>query len=225
MTNLSNRQQAAVQNAQSFLQLDMTNLSNEQQTAMFKAQSLVQSLFNDTASDNAAKQFNASSENQTNQFFSNLISTVNMANTAQRNSMSQFNAGQENSIKSLVANLEAARDQFNASNALVVAQANATWRQNVATLNTAAENEAYAQFAKDVNALTDGALDEIWQRERDIMSFSVDVSENAADRTLNLLLADKELESVREQLAAGEDAANTEFWLTAGLELLKEWGK
>jgi len=223
MTNLSNRQQAAVQNAQSFLQLDMTNLSNEQQTAMFKAQSLVQSLFNDTAADNAAKQFNASSENQTDQFFSNLISTVNMSNTAQRNSMSQFNAGQENSISSLVANLEAARDQFNANNALVVAQSNATWRQNSSTINTAAMNESLAQFAKDVNALTDGALDEIWQRERDIMSFSVDVAENAKDRALNLLLADKNLESVRKQIAAGEDAAETEMWFTLGLELLKGW--
>ena len=223
MANLTNRQQAAVENAKAFLNLDLTNLSNDQQTSLFKAQSMVQSIFTDQAADNAAKQFNASSQNQTDQFFSNLISTVNMANTAQSNSMSQFNAGQENSITSLVANLENMRDQFNAGNSLVIAQGNANWRQNVATINTAADNEAYAQFAKDLNALTDGAIDEIWQRERDIMSFSFDVAENAKDRTLNLLLADKNLESVRQQIAAGEDAAETEMWFTLGLELLKGW--
>lgn len=223
MANLTNRQQAAVENAKAFLNLDLTNLSNDQQTSLFKAQSMVQSIFTDQAADNAAKQFNASSENQVDQFFSNLISTVNMANTAQSNSMSQFNAGQENTITSLVANIENMRDQFNAGNSLVIAQGNANWRQNVATINTAAENEAYAQFAKDLNALTDGAIDEIWQRERDIMSFSFDLAENAKDRTLNLLLADKNLESVREQIAAGENAAETEMFFTLGLELLKGW--
>ena len=38
MANLNNRQQAAMQNAESFLQMDMANLTNEQQTTMFKAQ-------------------------------------------------------------------------------------------------------------------------------------------------------------------------------------------
>lgn len=223
MTNLNNRQQAAVENAKAFLNLDLANLNNQQQTALFKGQSVVQSLFTDQAADNAAKQFNASSENQVDQFFSNLISTVQMANTAQSNSMSQFNAGQTNTIASLVANIENARDQFNASNSLQIAQGNANWRQNVATINTAADNEAYAQFAKDLNSLTDGAIDEIWQRERDIMSFSFDFAQNAMDRTLNLLLADKNLESVRQQIAASDNAAEDEMLWTIGLELLKNW--
>jgi hypothetical protein len=43
--NLNARQQAAVQNAQNFMQVDMANLSNQQQTEMFKAQQRVQALF------------------------------------------------------------------------------------------------------------------------------------------------------------------------------------
>ena len=40
---------SAVQNAQSFLQMDMANLSNRQQTGMFGAQQQIQSLFTDQA--------------------------------------------------------------------------------------------------------------------------------------------------------------------------------
>jgi hypothetical protein len=46
MSNLNNRQQAAVQNAQSFLQMDMANLSNEQQTACLLIKLLLTLLHN-----------------------------------------------------------------------------------------------------------------------------------------------------------------------------------
>ena len=45
VSNLNNRQQAAVQNAQTFMQMDLTNLSNKQSTEMFKAQQRFQSIF------------------------------------------------------------------------------------------------------------------------------------------------------------------------------------
>jgi len=67
--NLNNRQQAAVQNAQAFLEMDMANLNNKQQTELFKSQNIIQSLFNDTAAENANRQFNATSQNQVDQFF------------------------------------------------------------------------------------------------------------------------------------------------------------
>ena len=50
-------------------------------------------------------------------------------------------------------------------------------------------------------------LDEIWQRERDIMDYSFTQSENAADRALSILLGDKKLEAIREQLDAEEQQA------------------
>ena len=78
MTNLSNRQQALVQNiAMNFLQMDMRNLDISQQHDMFKdvvsykvySQTLQHKIW-------VASQFNASSENQTNQFFANLRTQV-----------------------------------------------------------------------------------------------------------------------------------------------------
>ena len=55
MSNL-NKKQAAVQNAQNFLQMDLQNLTNEQQTSMFRTQQNIQALFTDQAAENAAEQ-------------------------------------------------------------------------------------------------------------------------------------------------------------------------
>lgn len=191
VANLSNRQQAAVQNAQSFLQMDLTNVSNEQQTSMFRAQSNIQALLTDQAAKNAASQFNASSENQTNQFFADLTTRVSQFNAEQGNAIKQFNAGETNATKKFNAQLETQRDQFNATNSLVIAQANAQWRQNVATINTAAKNTANMEAARTQNALTSQALDNIWQKERDIMSYAFTALESERDRAAEFLLADK----------------------------------
>lgn len=182
LTNLSNRQQAAIQNANAFLAMDMANTELMQQTEMFKAQSVIQGLFTDQAAENAAKQFNAASENQTNQFF------ANMANEVQK-----FNAG-----------MTVQRDQFNAQNALIVAQANAQWRQNASVANAAAQNAANLQHAQAANGMTMGAIDQIWQRERDLMDNSFRQSESASDRALSVFLAELQMDMQRE--LAGDQA-------------------
>jgi hypothetical protein len=205
--NLNNRQQAAVQNAQNFLQVDMANLNNNQQTALFKQQALVNSILSDQAAANAAQQFNATSQNQTDQFFANLGASVNQFNAAQINAMKQFNADEVNSLLEFNAQMQNQREMFNAQNYLVVAQANAQWRQNLTTVNTAAANEANMEYAQTVNGLTLKALDQIWQRERDLMDYSFTSSESAADRALNILLADKTLQGLREQIEAEEQTA------------------
>jgi hypothetical protein len=199
MANLSNRQQAAVQNAQAFLQMDMANLDNEQQTSMFRAQSNVQALLTDQAARNASRQFNASSENQTNQFFADLTSRVGMFNAEQGNAMKQFNAGETNATRKFNAQMEAQREQFNATNSLVIAQANAQWRQNVATINTAAQNTANLESAKNQNNLTTLALDNIWQKERDTMAFAFQAYESEKDRAVELLLAGKKEKAAEAQ--------------------------
>ena len=65
--------------------MDMANLTNEQQTELYKVSQVIQSLFTDSAADNAAEQFNATSQNQTDQFFTGLESTVDQFNAAQAN--------------------------------------------------------------------------------------------------------------------------------------------
>ena len=189
ISNLNNRQQAAVQNAQNFMQMDMQNLSNEQQTSMFKQQQVTASLFTDQAAENAASQLNATSETQTQQFFASLANQTSQFNSTQTNAMSTFDAEQTNTLKRFNAELDNQRDQFNATNGLAIAQSNAQWRQNATTLNTAAANEANMEYAKNVNGLTGTALDQLWQRERDLMSFAFTGSESAADRAVKIAVA------------------------------------
>lgn len=191
MANLNNRQQAAVQNAQAFLQMDMANLDNRQQAEMFRAQSVVQALFTDQAAVNAARQFNAASKNQTDQFFADLSSRVSMFNSEQKNAMAQFNAGETNATRRFNAQLESQRKQFNATNSLVIAQANAKWRQDITLTNTAAQNEANLEKARAMNGLTAKSIDEIWQRERDTISYVFTAFQNESDRKAMILLADK----------------------------------
>ena len=212
LAGLSNLQQAQVENAKNFLQIDMANLANGQQTELFKGQRNANALLTDTASKNATEQFNAKSANQSAQFDNSLKAQVSQFNANQKNAIAQFNANEENAIAKYNAEVQNQRDQFNANNALIIAQANAKWRQDTTTLNTATQNQANFEFAKQTNALTNKQIDQIWQRERDIMSFAFTQSENALDRTLKVLLGDKTLEGLRLQADATEGAANAELF-------------
>ena len=212
MASLNNLQQAQVQNAQNFLQIDMANLSNSQSTALFKAQQVSNAMLSDAAQANASAQFNATSKNQTNQFFSNLSAQVSQFNAAQQNAINQFNAEETNAVLEFNSALQNQREMFNAQNYLAVAQANAQWRQNINTSNTEAQNVANLTYAKEVNGLTQKALDDYWQKERDIMSFAFAQSEGAADRALKILLGEQNLTGIRERLEFAEEESKAEFW-------------
>jgi len=205
--NLNNRQQAAVQNAQSFMQMDMANLSNEQQTAMFKSQQNIQALFTDQAAENAGKQFNASSQNQTDQYFANLRSQTSQFNASQQNAMDQFNVNSVNALREFNSEIQQQRDLFNAQNGLVIAQSNAQWRQSLSTLNTAAQNQSNSDFAKTMNALTSANMDQIWQRERDIMSYTFQQENNNADRATSIALQTMQNETSATTAAAQKSSA------------------
>ncbi len=214
MSNLSNRQQAAVKNAQSFLETDFRNMDRQQQIDTFKTQQKVAALFTDQAATNAEKQFNASSKNQVDQFFSGLESQTNQFNAAQKNAMEEFNINSDNASKRFNKEVENQRDQFNAKNSLLVAQANAKWRQDIATTNSAAENEANMAYAKTINNMTSKNIDAVWQRERDLMSYNFTSEENAKTRSMELIMADRDLSALKEKIGYKEDAAKTELALS-----------
>ena len=219
--NLNNRQQAAVQNAQNFLQMDMANLTNEQQVTLFEAQQNVQALFTDQAATNAASQFNATSENQTNQFFASLASQTSQFNATQVNATNQLNVNAVNAIRQFNSNIQNQRDQFNANNGLVVAQANAQWRQNIATLNNAVQNESNLDFAKTINELTENNIDHVWQRERDLMQYNVESIESARSRAMNIILGDMDLENLRERINYNEGKDQNDFLFSFLFDVLK----
>ena len=89
--------------------------------------------------------------------------------------------------------------------------------QNTSTLNAAADNEANMEFAKTTNGLTAKSIDEVWQRERDIMDMFFNSEESSKDRTLSLMVADKDQDAARMQLEYAEERDKTStlmkfFW-------------
>jgi len=220
MANLSNRQQSAVQNAQAFLQVDMTNLSNKQQADMFKAQARQQSILTDTAAANASKQFNATSENQTNQFFADLSANVSKFNSDQMNGISKFNTGALNATEQFNTAQNNSFRQFNTSNSLIIAQANAAWRQNMATVNNATANANALYVAKEKNGLSTAALDEIWQRERDIIDYAFNAYESQELRSNAIVLEQLTVDGTKDAAilkAELESESATTQWLLSKL--------
>jgi len=197
----------AMQDASTTAQFELQNLTNEQQTLIFKSQQRFAGIFSDQAAENAAKQFNASSQNQTDQFFASLQESVSRFNATQVNAVNKSNVDAENAAKQFNAQMSDMRDRFNAQNSLVIAQSNAQWRQNIATINTAAQNDANMEAAKTANAFTGAALEQLWQRERDLMAFAFTSAESALDRELSILMADKQEGLARWQANEEEKAA------------------
>lgn len=197
----------AQQDANTFATFELRNLDNRQQTAIFKAQQRIAGLFTDQAANNAAMQFNASSQNQTNQFMASLEQRAAEFNASQVAAIAEVNINAENASKQFNSQMKDMRERFNAQNSLIIAQANAQWRQNINTLNTAAQNEANRDYAQTVNAISTASLEQLWQRERDLMTFAFTASESGLDRELELLFADKQEELVRWQQQQEEDAA------------------
>jgi hypothetical protein len=134
---------------------------------------------------------------------------VQQFNATQLNTTAQFNAGSKNAAKQFNAQVKNQREQFNSKNALAIAQANANWRQNVATYNSQAQNQANMQKAQAANAFTQGTLDQVWQRERDLMDYAYKGSEASKDRVLDLVLADKKYD---EYAKARDDQEKTDMW-------------
>lgn len=114
---------------------------------------------------------------------------VDMFNNSQENAMNQFNVGEENSISKFNAELSNQRDMFNAQNEMIVAQANTQWRQNIATTNNAAINEANMREAMAANNLTSQGIAELWQQERDLMNYAWTSAEKQQDRDHELVKA------------------------------------
>jgi len=211
--NLNNRQQAAIQQANAFLQMDMQNLENEQQTNVFKAQQRANALLSDQAAENAAKQFNASNQIQVDQFYDNLSSSLSMFNSEQANAQNRFNAGETNAIEQFNKKMVDERERFNASNQLIIEQANAAWYQTVATIDTAATNEANRADAAAATNMTALAFSAMMQETRDMMSYAWQSTNNDADRATQLAIAQLSSDDAKQAASAAKSSG---FWGAMG---------
>ena len=150
---------------------------------------MVQTLLSDQAADNAAKQFNATSENQVNQFMASLVSNIEQFNASQLNAMETFNVGEENAMEKFVEEQESLREQFETKNQLLIEQFNATWKQQIVTTDTAAENYANEFNAKALLDISNTAYANMWSHMSDMMEWAWTSGESGKDRVHEITLA------------------------------------
>lgn len=185
MANLNNRQAAAVNNAKAFLSIDLQNLTNEQQSNTINFQSQVQALLSDASQENAAKQFNAKSENELEQFFAELGAQIETSTLNRLSALEEYNVSQEDAVQIFNNQQKSQREQFNTNMRVAIDQSNTQWRRQINTANTAAQNEVNRQNVLTLTGMRQQALNDLWQLYKDQASWSMKISENREDRAHN----------------------------------------
>lgn len=186
--NLDNRQQAEVLNAQMTLQLDVANLNNEQQTRIFNTGNRVQSLFNDQAAVNSAKQFNASSAQQNDQFFANLFNSSAQFYSNQKNAVAMNNAGRADATSQFNSTLASNRELAYQKNNILIDQANAVYRRQINTANTAIKNAETEYNTNQLFNLQQDAKNKLLQdfKDREYFARTLSRDQKQFDNTLAL---------------------------------------
>ena len=180
--NLNARVTAAVNNARNFLTIDTANLNNQQASNTLTFNAFTQSLFNNQAAENAARQFNATSTNQVEQFFSTLENSVSEANANRLTAIRQFNAGETNAFSQFIANQQLSREQFNSTQLASVRAANANWFRSIATINNGNQMAANSFAAQATLGLREKEYNNLWQKRRDDAQYIFTSVENNLDR-------------------------------------------
>ena len=180
--NQDARMRSAIQNSQNFLSIDVQNLNNDQQKEVLDFNTRAQEMFSNQAAANAANQFNAQSQNQIDQFFANLGTQVSQRNSELQVAQEQFNVDQVNTVKQFNQSLLDSRDKFNANLTAQINQSNAVWRRTINTANNATQNEANRINAQNLLGLTSTAQNNLWQAYRDEAQWLIQTTENGLQR-------------------------------------------
>ena len=183
--NLNNRQLAAVNNAKSFLSMDVQNLNNDQQKATLDFQQKVSGMFTDAAQSNAAKQFNAKTQGEIDQFFAELGVSVESTSLNRKAALEQYNVSQSSAIEQFNAQMITQREQFNSNNQKQIDASNAQWRRTINTASNAATNEENRTNLQTLLGLSTQAQNNLWQLYRDQAGWAMSTSENNLDRAHN----------------------------------------
>jgi hypothetical protein len=217
--NLNNRQQAAVQNAQNFLQIDMKNLENRQQTSIFKAQAIVNSLVSDAGFENATRATNASNKLEADKISATLALTAQQFSASEKNKLAVANMDAANELIKFNAQEANDRADFNNKMSAEINVANARILAEVSTANTAAVNAANALNAKNATDLTAAQYAQQSQTYRDLLEMSWKTGESGKDRIVNLAIASiaRDVQNIK------SDSENSSAWGKLFIEGVKNW--
>ena len=189
MANLSNTQQASLQNLntrQAFLMSDQAaanaayqfNATSQNQVNQFYDNMSSQMSEQNSARNDAMKQYATSEANK--------IAALNAQNTVQVN---EANVARESAINQFNATLDNQRQQFNVNNQREIDQSNVVWRRGINTANTAAVNASNQTNAQNLLNLSNWAMSAAWQQWRDEASWVNTASENEQNRNHNMAMA------------------------------------
>ena len=180
--NLNARLSAAVNNAQNFLAIDTANLNNRQASNILTFQADQQRLFTNQAAENAARQFNATSTNQVEQYFSNLENSADQSNANRLTAIRQANANSKNTEKTFLINQQFARDTFNSQASAQIRNGNANWFRSQATIENGNQMLANSFAAQSALGLRNNEYQALWQKRRDDAGFIFESVERGLDR-------------------------------------------
>lgn len=215
--NLDARLQAAVTNAQSFLAIDLANLTNDQKTREVNYQAKIQAVFDNQAAENAAAQFNAKSQNDIDMFMTELGTQVATANANRAAAAEQFNVNQKNAMAQFEADLNSSREQFNTTMKFQVAESNANWRRQANTANTAAINATIQQNTMNAFNMSVTAMNNVWQEYRDELAWANTSAENEKSRAHEITLYALQQANTMEML---DEELENSLWERAGEKLI-----
>src|SRR3990167_5586118 len=102
--------------------------------------------------------------------------------------MNQFNAQEANSMNQFNTSLEDSRDKFYREMAYNIDIANAKWRQTISTTENQYKFEAAALDVKNKVAITQEALNRLWDRADALLDYTWKSGENQLDRNAALVV-------------------------------------
>ena len=214
--NLNARLQGAVTNAQVLLSTETKNLSAKQRSDELSYNALTQGIFKDAAEENARQQFNAKNELQVDEFFAELESQVETADANRKAAMAQFNAGEVNAQNQFNAAMRDNREKFNANMQYAIDQSNVQWRRQVNTADTALQNETNRINAQNAFNASQNSLNNLWQKYRDNAAWNFQKTESYMQRQHEVGIMAMEFANTKElynQQQKDELAAGIGNWL------------
>ena len=202
---------ARINNANSFLQMDMANLSNQQQSKMLEAQIENQRMLSNQSAENAMRQLNVTETNRVDMFMTNIEKEISMTNAAAANNMTQFNLNSQNAanardadrefdrrkanaamaqdIEKFNSEVEFRRSSWNAQNAAAVQAADVAYHRKTNEINTATQNAINMQNSMNSFKLSTQSLAFLNQEMRDQADYAFKAHEAKEQRIASVIVA------------------------------------
>ena len=205
--NLTASQEAAINNAKAFLQMDLTNLDNEQKTEFLNINNRIDAIFEDMKATNTQRLFTAEAENDFRKFYDGLTLEADIVRKKAVDVASMFNVGETNDGNEFYQTLDAGFEKFYKEFQFNTDLAIEKWRQSLVLAETEMDYDAARFDIESSLGLSKEALSQIWDREDSFLDYAWKTTENHLDRVLEQYKADRDYDLDEDRLEFEQDSA------------------